>query len=724
MFTQECASAVREQPASHVREILVLGGGAVVRECFIPALIQLGLTGRTTIVEANPSLPSGAAYPSVIHQDFHSFLAAAGAHRYSHCIVALPNSLHRDAVEKALEQGMSVLCEKPLALTSADCLALGSLALAKQRVLAVNMVRRRFGSIEIARHALRQGWIGQLQSVSISHGGTYCWPASSLAPFQPANGGVLADMGIHYVDLASLFAGELEPMEYRDDYAGGVESDCRFLLRGDAGVSVDIILSRIRWLPNEIRLEGTQGTLRIGVDDLDHCTIESPAPGAGACPLILRQPDSRAHLFADYFAKQMDAFLSAGFGDASDLVGANDAARSAAQIEWAYAHRKSYKAARPVGRPVQGRALVTGATGFIGSHLIGRLHEAGTAPIRASYHSLSPCAFISRFPVEYHHTDLTDGASIRSAVQGCRYVFHVAYDRGSDARAINVFGTQKVVEAAIAEGVEAIVILSTMYVLGHKSGMVDETSPYRPIGGDYGNTKAEMERWCLRRAAASSRTRIVLLLPTCVYGPRGSTYTETPARLAKQGSFCWIEDGTGIANVTYVENLVDAILQAAVTESAHGRRYIINDESLTWREFLTPFLEPWLQKIPVLDESDLRSMQALQSAPGLADVVRAALHNAEIVGMLKRTALANRLRPAIKKYVPSLPSKLQTAADPSPVEPGPTAPPPVWLADVFGTAQAHFSAERARSELGWSPSISRAGAIRDTLHWLADNGLQ
>ena len=121
---------------------------------------------------------------------------------------------------------------------------------------------------------------------------------------------------------------------------------------------------------------------------------------------------------------------------------------------------------------------------------------------------------------------------MREAVKGVRTVYHLAVDGGSpDARRVTIEGTRNVVEAAIEAGAECVVVLSTMYVFGfpETDEPVDETAPYRPYGGVYARSKAVMERWCLRRAATSGATRIVVLNPSCVFGPGGgAAYATTP----------------------------------------------------------------------------------------------------------------------------------------------------------------------------------------------------
>jgi nucleoside-diphosphate-sugar epimerase len=286
-----------------------------------------------------------------------------------------------------------------------------------------------------------------------------------------------------------------------------------------------------------------------------------------------------------------------------------------------------------------------------------------------------------------------------------------------------VDGTKNVVEASIAEGVEAVVILSTMYVLGHPSGVADETAPYLPTGGVYGTAKAEMERWCLKRAKTCRSTRVVLLLPTCVYGPRGRTYTELPVSLARDKQFCWIDGGSGIANVVYVENLVDAMILAATAKNAHGQRFIINDECLSWHEFLSPLLGPWLATVPSPSAEEFRELVAPSAGPGMYDVVASIVRSPEVWDTVARTRVANQLRPVLKKYVPSVSRLRREASAGRSVAAAFRKRPPSWLADVYGPTTTRFSSERARRILRWSPVVARETAMAQTLEWLRQYGL-
>lgn len=714
---------------SFPRGVLVLGAGAVVRSCFLPALKALNLIGRTTIVdpaiavaEIERTNPGVKAYRS----DFRSFLTGPAAQgQYDIAIVALPNSLHEPAVEGALALGLHVLCEKPLALSSEACLRLDHCASSAGRVLAVNMPRRLFPSIEVARTALQQRLIGDLLSLEIEHGGPYAWPAASLAPFEKKNGGVTADMGVHYLDLAEWLAGSLEPVAYSDDSRGGVEADSQYSLRTSDGLPVRLELSRIRQLRNTIELKGSCGCLALQVDNVESCTF---TPENGTRSITLSAPDRRISRFEDCFTRQLEEFLRSVSTCSAPQVGASQAARTVALTEWAYRRRHAARIPKPQAGTASSAfraapVLVTGATGFIGSHLVERLADL-SAEIVALVRSPQTCAQIGRFPVQLQVTNLLDNDQVRSCVRGSRHVFHLAYGRdGNKPSAITTQGTRNVVEAAIAEGCESVVILSSMYVFGRPDGTVTESYPYRPTGGEYGKSKAEMERWCLARARTSGRTRIVVLCPSCVYGPNGKTYSEMPASMARQGVFCWIDQGIGTANITFVENLVDAILLAASNPSAHGERFIINDGWTSWRDFLGPFVAPWQDSVESFTADQLKALNRhAQQHASFLDVCRAILRNPEVMAEARRTAPANFLRAFAGRYAPSLAGYLRrnfaaTASNGTPSRPS-KLPPPAWLADLFAPSTTRFSAEKARQVLGWTPRVDLAAGQARTVEWL------
>src|SRR5262249_7520468 len=136
--------------------------------------------------------------------------------QFNGLVVALPNSLHEDAVIHGMDAGLDVLCEKPLAMDVDTCRRLAAGAEKRKRKLSVAMVRRFIPSVVAIGNAIRDGLVGDLLEIEIEHGGSFHWPAQSSSYFQKENGGIFLNMGIHYLDILQNWAGPLQPTEYVD----------------------------------------------------------------------------------------------------------------------------------------------------------------------------------------------------------------------------------------------------------------------------------------------------------------------------------------------------------------------------------------------------------------------------------------------------------------------------------------------------------------------------
>src|SRR5689334_14261628 len=125
-------------------DYVILGGGSVTAEYYLPALKRLGKKAR--VVDRDES--SLAALRPHFHdalflaQDHNAFLNELLGGGEEPIIVALPNHLHVDAVKAALAKGRNVLCEKPLSLRAQDCRDLGAEASRARKLLKVAMSRR------------------------------------------------------------------------------------------------------------------------------------------------------------------------------------------------------------------------------------------------------------------------------------------------------------------------------------------------------------------------------------------------------------------------------------------------------------------------------------------------------------------------------------------------------------------------------------------------------
>ena len=713
-------------------KFVLLGGGAVTSEYYLPALYLMGRLGGVTVVDPDAESMrrrhAEFAAASFVEADYQGWIDGLGDDPSApeSIVIALPNHLHVDAARRALGQGRHVLCEKPLALTSGECSELAMLAEQRGRLLKVAMSRRYLASLRLAREMVLGNELGAVRAVEVHDRQPFLWRPRSFTFFAPEAGGVLADMGVHYLDYVETLVGPLTPIDYSDDARGGTESSlCYELAAGE--IAVFLKLSRLHRSGGWLRIACERGDIQ--VEKAAENEVRVMPLGSPARRVVVEHPfndESWPSGFHGSFAQMLSDFERAVHGEQTALADVRDAERTAGLIEWAYARRGGRPSRRiAASQAARDRILVTGGTGFIGGHLVERL-AAEDAVVRVSARSPATCANVARFPVELQPVDLLDRASVQAAVEGSRVVYHLAYGNdGPDQARITIEGTRNVVEAAIAARAECVVVLSTMYVFGFPagSGPIDETFPYRPFGGDYAESKATMERWCLERARSSGSTRIVVLNPSCVFGPGGGAYTCLPADLAAKGAFCWIDGGRGTANYVFVENLVDAMLAAAEQPAAHGERFIVNDGSVTWRELLSPFVAPLGIVIPDYSSGEFRRLARFGGPFRLRDLVLAATSAPEVRQVMKRSALvrqafaiAGRMRPRAPMRADLLQSLTKVAAA------EPAGDPPEWLAMLYGPSEARFSSSKAAAVLGWRPRVDLETAQNKTVGWLVENG--
>jgi nucleoside-diphosphate-sugar epimerase len=234
--------------------------------------------------------------------------------------------------------------------------------------------------------------------------------------------------------------------------------------------------------------------------------------------------------------------------------------------------------------------LVTGGTGFLGSHLVEALLARGEE-VRALARPTSETAHLERLGVELAHGDLGDAQSLRRAVGGVDRIYHcaaLATDWGSwkAFREANVDGVRYLLDAAVETGVTRFIHVSTTDVYGHPNRPVDETAPFRLRGWPYGDTKIEGERlvWA---SHARHGLPVTVVRPVNIYGPRSASFVIEIADLLRSGSMVHIGRGRNSAGLTYVTNVVDLMLLAADSEHSIGEAYNAGDGSdVTWRQYV------------------------------------------------------------------------------------------------------------------------------------------
>ena len=238
------------------------------------------------------------------------------------------------------------------------------------------------------------------------------------------------------------------------------------------------------------------------------------------------------------------------------------------------------------------KVLVTGGSGFIGSHVVDRLVAHGHEP---RIFDLVPPHHREMATVEFVQGDIVDG-SLRRVVRGCDAVVHLAAVSDVNrvlanpalAEAVNAGGTRAVLEAARVEGVSRVVYASTVWVYGSSNGHgpVDEDEPFALPGHLYTATKLAGEMYC------SSFGELYGLDTTIArfgipYGPRARPATVLAAFVARalaNEPITIAGDGTQSRRFVYVEDLAEGVV-ATLAPAAAGRVYnLVGTENTTVRE--------------------------------------------------------------------------------------------------------------------------------------------
>jgi dihydroflavonol-4-reductase len=237
--------------------------------------------------------------------------------------------------------------------------------------------------------------------------------------------------------------------------------------------------------------------------------------------------------------------------------------------------------------------LVTGATGFVGSAVARKLVAEGFS-VRALARPGSPRSHLAGLDLEFATGDLRDAASVRQAMQGIRYVFHVAADYRLWARdrseifAANVDGTRIIMEEARRAGVERIVYCSSVATLKlhHDGSAADEAiglSEAEGIGA-YKRSKIAAER-LVEAMIARDALPAVIVNPSTPIGPRDVKPTPTGRIIveAARGRMPGFLD-TGL-NLVHVDDVAEGHL-AALRHGKIGERYILGGENVTLADML------------------------------------------------------------------------------------------------------------------------------------------
>ncbi|TDN62708.1 hopanoid-associated sugar epimerase [Paraburkholderia sp. BL10I2N1] len=251
--------------------------------------------------------------------------------------------------------------------------------------------------------------------------------------------------------------------------------------------------------------------------------------------------------------------------------------------------------------------LVTGASGFVGSAVARIAQQKGFA-VRVLVRATSPRRNVEALDAEIVVGDMRDETSMRAALRGVRYLFHVAADYRlwapdpSDIERANLEGTEATMRAALKEGVERIIYTSSVATLKVTSSgqSADETSPLAADKaiGVYKRSKVLAER-AVERMVANDGLPAIIVNPSTPIGPRDVKPTPTgriivEAALGKIPAFV----DTGL-NLVHVDDVAAGHF-LSLERGKVGERYILGGENLPLQVMLADIANLTGRKPPTL----------------------------------------------------------------------------------------------------------------------------
>jgi nucleoside-diphosphate-sugar epimerase len=325
---------------------------------------------------------------------------------------------------------------------------------------------------------------------------------------------------------------------------------------------------------------------------------------------------------------------------------------------------------------------VTGASGFIGGHLVARLHEEGH-PVRCLVRESSDTVQLERLGVEIATGDLTSARSLARAVRDCNYVFHCGalvsdWATTQEITRTNVEGTRSLLEASVDASVRRFIHFSTTDVYGHPEGAeIEEDHAPQRFSNWYAQTKLSAEAE-VRRAQDAHALQAVILRPATVYGPGSREVVGEIARAIRARTMLLVDRGRAVAGLCYVENLIDAAMLALRHADAPGQAFNVSDGlPVTWREFTDSLAEG-------LGYAKVRRSMPYWFASGVG-------FSLEHGYRLLRRVTGVSTSPLLSRQA----------------------------VQVLGRNQ-DFSNRKARETLGWQPRVEYAEGLRVTLAWLRE----
>lgn len=308
------------------------------------------------------------------------------------------------------------------------------------------------------------------------------------------------------------------------------------------------------------------------------------------------------------------------------------------------------------------KILITGITGFLGTHLAHELLKKSSYELLGTYRDAKKASWFEKQGFEMRRADLLAADSLKDITKDVDVVVHLAalmrfHDSWETLYAHNVTGTQLIAQDALNNGVHQFIYCSSTEALGPVLSIPgDETSPYRPTY-EYGKTKQIAELW-LKEKQRTHHLPLTILRPTGLYGP-GDVYVtlSTVRAVANKKLRVLPGKGTNIIHFTYVDDVTQGIRKTIEkTTQSIGETFILaSDEYITYKEMFSTIayllnVPPPGRSIPMsLAKIYLSCVQWNNARKGIDDF---AMHTSLIDTMKTNRAYSNAKAKKILRFSP------------------------------------------------------------------------
>jgi len=595
-------------------------GAGYVSEFHIQALRRLPNVRIVGITDLDESRARAVAERFSLPATFPS-LKAMWSEGLDVVHVLTPPASHTAVALEALALGCDVLVEKPLATSVEDCDRIERAGKAAGKTVGVNHSLLYDSFIARALELVRGGAIGDILTVDYMRSSDYPPYRGGPLPPQYRDGGYpFRDLGVHALYLMQAFMGQIHDVQAQFATKGGdpnlLYDEWRALVRCNAGTGQMHLSWNVHPLQHVLIVQGTRGVLRADLFSMT-VTVKKTTPlpksferafnamseGLQICAQVpanvLRFARKKILPFHGLQMFVAEFYRRLGTGEPAPV----SPAQARPIVEWTERTAKQADSAKQgfLARFCQApkaATLVTGATGFIGRHLVRRLLQEDQR-VRILVRREPLPEWMADARVEVILGDLGDPDAVDRAVAGTETIYHIGgvmigsahdYERGS------VAGTRNVVASALRHQVPRLVHISSLSVLhaaiARKGVKIKEDWPLEPSPekrGYYSKSKWQSER-IVTEAVKEKRLRAVIVRPGRVIGPDSSLLTPDVARRIKN-RLVILGDGNLKLPLIYVEDLVTGILLAARSNTFDGSvLHLVDPTELTQNDLVQKYI--------------------------------------------------------------------------------------------------------------------------------------